>query len=114
MVQATPYLLLYTYSAVTLWLAYGVALGISLLSIAIGVILVGRNGGYSFTTKFSTILRIVQAAHLSTDLQPADANGNDPTPKHIEKIVISFPDNGEIVYEPTPAYSVLKQVPAPT
>ncbi len=108
MVQITQYPLLYTYSAATLWVAYGILLGMSLLSVIIGTVSVSRNGGHSFTTKFSTILRTIQAAHFSTDLQPVDCIGNEPTPKHVEKCVISFPDNSEIVYKPTPAIAISK------
>ncbi len=109
MVETTERPLLYTYSASTLSVAYGIALGMSLFSFLTGAFTISRNGGYLFTTEFSTILRTVQAAYWSAGLQASDGHGNDPIPKHVEKIVISFPENGKIVYQPAPAYEVSQQ-----
>lgn len=51
----------------------------------------------SYTTKFSTILRVARGVSLSTPITMADADGKDPTPAYVEKIIVSFPDGYDSV-----------------
>ncbi|KAL7919901.1 hypothetical protein ACQKWADRAFT_322608 [Trichoderma austrokoningii] len=85
-VTETTYELVYSYAAQTLWLAYGIALGMCLLSILLGTVSIYYNGGASYTTKFSTILRVAQCIDLSEPIKPEDTDGQDPTPRYIKKI----------------------------
>ncbi|KAH8126008.1 hypothetical protein LI328DRAFT_166571 [Trichoderma asperelloides] len=89
-VTVTAYSLIYSYAARTLWLAYGIALGMALLSIVLGIISIHHNGGSSYTTKFSTILRAAYCMALSEPILPEDTDGKDPTPKYIKKLTVSF------------------------
>ncbi|KAL6890776.1 hypothetical protein GGI43DRAFT_430389 [Trichoderma evansii] len=96
-VAVTAYALIYSYAAGTLWLAYGIALGMTLLSIVLGIISIHYNGGSSYTTKFSTILRAAYCIDLSEAIRPEDTDGKDPTPRYIKKLAISFPPVGTTV-----------------
>ncbi|CAG8081645.1 unnamed protein product [Penicillium olsonii] len=73
---------MYNYSRSTLWVTYGVALGVTLLS-AIAGILAWMSSQGSYSNKFSTILRITQGATISTELKPEDYSGFDPLPDYI-------------------------------
>lgn len=75
---------IYSYSRPILWVAYGIAIGVTCISVAVGVFIFLANHG-SFTTQFSTILRVTYAASVNTDLNLKDCNGLDPLPKHIAK-----------------------------
>lgn len=79
------------YSAPTLWLAYGLALFISLLCVVLGLFAVLRSRS-SFTTQFSTILRASRGAELSVEIQDRDFGGQDPLPKYMEAMNVDFPD----------------------
>jgi hypothetical protein len=87
----TTYALVYLYAAQTLWLAYGIALGLTFLSILLGIVSIYYNGGFSYTTKFSTILRVAHCIDLSEPIRPEDTDGKDPTPRYIKKLTIYFP-----------------------
>jgi hypothetical protein len=90
-VAVTTYTLVYSYAAQTLWLVYGVVLCMTFISMLLGTISIYYNGGASYTTKFSTILRAAHCIDLSEPIQPEDTDGKDPTPRYIEKLAISFP-----------------------
>jgi hypothetical protein len=89
-VTVTPYIIIYSYAPSILWIAYGVAIGLTILSVVFGLALVSVNGG-SYTTKFSTILRLAHGSQLSAPVRPVDTDGKDPTPGYVENIVVSFP-----------------------
>jgi hypothetical protein len=63
-VTQTHYALIYSYAANTLWLAYGIALGMTLLSILLGVVSIYHNSGFSYMSRFSTILRVAHCIDL--------------------------------------------------
>ncbi|KAM0458563.1 hypothetical protein ACHAPV_005955 [Trichoderma viride] len=96
-VTVTTYALVYSYAALTLWLAYGIALCMTLLSILLGTLSIYHNGGASYTTKFSTILRAAYCIDFSEPIRPEDTDGKDPTPRYIKKLTISFPPVGTTV-----------------
>ncbi|PKK42204.1 hypothetical protein CI102_14753 [Trichoderma harzianum] len=89
-VTVTPYIIIYSYAAVTLWLAYGIAIGLTMLGIICGLVSVERNNG-SYTTKFSTILRVAHCISLSIPVQPEDTGGKDPVPRYMDDSSVSFP-----------------------
>lgn len=44
----------------------------------------------SYTTKFSTILRVARGVSLSAPIMMTDADGKDPTPKYVEEMVVGW------------------------
>ncbi|KAK1238039.1 hypothetical protein MKX08_002618 [Trichoderma sp. CBMAI-0020] len=96
-VTVTTYALAYSYAAQTLWFAYGIALGMTLLSLILGIISIYHNGGASYTTKFSTILRTAYCIDFSEPIRPEDTDGKDPTPRYINELTVSFPPVGTTV-----------------
>jgi hypothetical protein len=72
----------YTYAQRTLWLAYGIAIAVTTLSVAAGSIALVLNGA-SFSNKFSTIVRVGRAAHLTEEISGNDGDGTEPLPKHL-------------------------------
>lgn len=94
----TPYIIIYSYAASTLWLAYGIAIALTLLGIVSGLVSVERNDG-SHTTKFSTIIRVANCIKLSTPVQPEDAGGKDPAPRYVENLLVSFPVENTVNYQ---------------
>ncbi|KAM0246589.1 hypothetical protein ACHAQJ_010172 [Trichoderma viride] len=93
-VTLTTYAVIYLYAAQTLWLAYGIAIGMALLSVLLGIISIHYNNGSSYMTKFSTILRVAHCIDLSEPVRPEDTDGKDPTPRYIKDLTISFPSAG--------------------
>ncbi|CAG8043167.1 unnamed protein product [Penicillium salamii] len=81
-VTISTYRNIYNYSRLTLWVTYGIALGVTLLSVIAGV-LVWLSSQGSYSSKFSTILRISQGATISVKLEKEDYSGFDPLPDHI-------------------------------
>lgn len=96
-VAVTTYGLVYSYATQTLWLAYGIALGMTLLSMLLGTISIYHNGGASYTTEFSTILRAAHCIDYSEPIRSEDTDGKDPTPQYIKELTISFPPVGTSV-----------------
>ncbi|ORY57796.1 uncharacterized protein BCR38DRAFT_413709 [Pseudomassariella vexata] len=80
----------YTYSPNTLWITYGVSITTSALSVLIGSGVVAMTGA-SYSSKFSTILRIAFNVHVSRDVELHDTSGKDPLPKHLGKMTVMFP-----------------------
>ncbi|PNP46609.1 hypothetical protein THARTR1_10708 [Trichoderma harzianum] len=93
-VTLTTYSIIYSYAARTLWLTYGLAIGMILLSILLGFVSIYYNDGFSYMTKFSTILRVAHCIDLSEPVRPEDTDGKDPTPRYIKDLTISFPPAG--------------------
>ena len=78
----------YTYDAQKLWLAYGIALGVSLLNVACGLWAMLSTGA-SFSADFSSVARIVKNAVIDVDLRE-ELPGRDPLPKHMAKATLTF------------------------
>ncbi|KAL7935657.1 hypothetical protein V8C35DRAFT_333548 [Trichoderma chlorosporum] len=92
-VTLAPYVVVYSYAARALCLSYGIALGIALLGTLLGIVSIRRNGGSSYTTKFSTILRVAHfIGRPGPTLPTSDDDGKDPTPPKIEKSRILWPE----------------------
>lgn len=90
-VTTNAYRNIYAYSQSILWTAYGLALGVSLLSVISGVVIYFVNHG-SNKGKFTTMLRTTRTADVTTELSVEDAKGMDPVPDHIADVAISFHD----------------------
>ncbi|KAI1326442.1 hypothetical protein F5Y16DRAFT_228779 [Xylariaceae sp. FL0255] len=91
LVTVTSYKNIYAYSTPLLWAPYAVAIGISLLSIVIGTLSTLKNHA-SYTTKFSTILRVAHIMSFSSSFDIQDVFGEDPTPDRVKRIRVEFPD----------------------
>ncbi|KAK5727108.1 hypothetical protein LTR15_003000 [Elasticomyces elasticus] len=74
----------YEYSTRTLWVAYGLAILFTVLSLVIGIISIALNQG-SFRNDFSTVLRTTKTAALSIDVLESETDGRQPVPRHLAK-----------------------------
>ncbi|KAJ5403013.1 uncharacterized protein N7487_008909 [Penicillium crustosum] len=81
-VTITSYHNIYVYTRPILWAAYGTALSVTTLCVVAGILLYLSSDG-SYTSKFSTILRVTRGAVISTELDTKDYSGLDPLPVHI-------------------------------
>ena len=83
----------YVYAAGKLWLAYGLAIGMSCFIVALGLIIMFiRDAAYS--DNVSTTLRLAKAARIGTDINEADLDGRDPLPKYLKDADIVFTGAG--------------------
>ncbi|KIM96598.1 hypothetical protein OIDMADRAFT_205291 [Oidiodendron maius Zn] len=89
-ITITPYFIIYSYAATLLWVAYGIALGVTMLSMIPGLVSVKSNGG-SYTTNFSTIIRVAHSINLSAPLQPEHTEGKEPASRDVKNLFVSFP-----------------------
>lgn len=89
-IETEVYQNIYTYSVAPLWIAYGVAVGITILSITIGIWAVVVAGS-SYSSKFSTILRLAFNVRLSEYVELEDTGGEDPLPDRLENTIVVFP-----------------------
>ncbi len=94
----TPHQIVYIYSRSILWVSYGIAIAFTLLSICSGIFAALAHNA-SYTTKFSTILRMSRVVQLSAPLLLEDADGEDPTPQNVSQMEVWFPSKSH-VYEP--------------
>ncbi|KAM3422755.1 hypothetical protein BST61_g239 [Cercospora zeina] len=72
----------YSYALDKLWLAYGIAIGISVLNVMVGFFAIFQNRA-SFTDNFSTIVRIARNATIEADMHEEDLPGKDALQNHI-------------------------------
>ncbi|KAG7045572.1 het-r protein [Colletotrichum scovillei] len=89
-IETEVYQNIYTYSVAPLWIAYGVAVGITILSITVGTWAV-VGAGSSYSSKFSTILRLAFNVRLSEYVELQDTGGEDPLPDRLENTIVVFP-----------------------
>jgi hypothetical protein len=74
----------YEYSAARLWLSYGIAIGVTALTSAIGLWAIYANG-VSYSQDFSTVFRIGRGALMSAEVKEEDMDGKDALPKYLEE-----------------------------
>lgn len=86
----------YIYSRSTLWIAYGLAIAFSVVSVLLGLSVMVMNGA-SFDDSFSTILRVSKTAELMTEFRSEGEDGRLPLPAYLEKarLVMSSQWRGE-------------------
>lgn len=72
-----------------LWLAYGTALLIASVIVALGCFAI-LSSDLSYSSSFSTILRTTSHASVSARISSRDAIGQDPLPKHLAEATITF------------------------
>ncbi|KAK5165936.1 uncharacterized protein LTR77_008860 [Saxophila tyrrhenica] len=80
---------IYIYAARTLWLAYGIAIAFTLLSVVAGTVALVLNGA-SFSNDFSTIVRVSRVAMLSEEVTQSDGDGTEPLPRHLKDSRLSM------------------------
>ncbi|KAG9517638.1 hypothetical protein KCV07_g5995, partial [Aureobasidium melanogenum] len=96
---------LYAYSAAMLWLAYGSALLIAIVTVVAGSLAI-FSSGVSYSSSFSTVLRTTSHAVVSTKISREDAVGQDPLPKHLVEATITF--NHDVAGEEEAAKQLLE------
>jgi hypothetical protein len=79
----------YEYSGHRLWLAYGLAISISVLIVIAGLIMMYLSSA-AYNSSFSTILRLGRGAELSQEIVDGDHDGKELLPEYLEKATISF------------------------
>ncbi|KAJ6007493.1 hypothetical protein N7540_011469 [Penicillium herquei] len=88
-VTITQIVNLYSFSKFVLWITYGIAVLLTQGAVGVGLYAHIASPG-SYTSKFSTILRTTLRATLSTSIEVADGNGQDPLPGYIAKATIAL------------------------
>ena len=81
----------YFYAESKLWIAYGIALGISAIALIAGLVSIWINQT-TYSDRFSTILRVAGSADLEVEILERDMDGHDPLPKYIGQAEITFPE----------------------
>lgn len=74
----------YTYAARRLWIAYGLALALTLLVVGAGCVNV-VNAGATYSNRFSTVLRTTRGAELDTLVTTEHRGGEDPAPRAVRQ-----------------------------
>ena len=83
----------YQYEAATLWATYGIAIGISALSVLIGAfVVITQRAAYS--TGFSTLIRVAHNIYLPVSIAPEDTGGKDPLPPYMKDVLVRVPPQG--------------------
>ena len=77
----------YLYSQKYLLLAYGIAILFTLLSTIVGSVSLVANGA-SFSSSFSTVLRVTRDPKFLEIMHPAETSGMDPLPKHLANTMV--------------------------
>lgn len=73
----------YSYAQDKLWLAYGLAIGVSFLNVLAGLWAVWSTGA-SFTANFSTLVRAARNADVSLAVHEESLPGKDPLPEEMK------------------------------
>jgi hypothetical protein len=88
--------IIYQYAASTLWLTYGLAVGVSAACVLVGTaVVLGQHAAYS--SKFSTTLRVATGAYLDGYIAPEDQGGQDPLARYLENMYVQFPLDGAVM-----------------
>ncbi|KAI5921986.1 hypothetical protein F4810DRAFT_310396 [Camillea tinctor] len=84
----------YVYNPRDLYIAYGVAFGVSALCVAWGLFVIyGRHGQRSYSLTFSTVLRTTRARAIGDIVDAAARKGTDPAPKELGKVRLLYEDD---------------------
>lgn len=80
---------IYTYSVENLWLAYGIAILLTVIAVVIGFSAIASNGA-SYSDNISTILRASRGAKIGIKLESHDIDWSDPVPWDLENATVRF------------------------
>lgn len=70
---------IYVYSAMKLWIPYGIAILITSIGACVGLWSIALSKA-SYSDNFSTVFRVARGALLTVDVDPSDLRGEDPVP----------------------------------
>lgn len=74
----------YHYSRDKLWIAYGIAINVSVIVALLGLFTVATAGAsYSSSSNFSSTYRLATGALLSATMRDEDLDGRDPLPAYL-------------------------------
>lgn len=73
---------------VRLWLAYGLAIGLSLCTLIVGAFAMVANDA-SYSNSFSTMLLAGLGSKLSARVTDIDKAGSDPLPSYLKKVTVN-------------------------
>lgn len=79
---------IYVYTRHKLWLANGIAIACASTAVAIGLYTI-LSTGTSYSSDFSTIIRVARGSTLSEEVDPSDTDGKDPLPDYLKRSSIS-------------------------
>lgn len=80
---------IYVYSEFKLWAAYGAAISLALLTVLLGLVAMLMNG-VSYSANFSAVFLAARGAVLSEKVRERDLGGEDPLPKYLKGVQVSF------------------------
>ena len=86
----------YVYEPDALIISYVISDFASLLCVMVGIYAIYKNGA-SFTSHFSTIVRVTNHLDLEESIDEKDRSGSDPLPKHFADTVINLGDQRQQV-----------------
>ncbi|CAK1367843.1 unnamed protein product [Cercospora beticola] len=97
--------IIYVYTRQKLWLAYGISIGVTLLTVLFGLTAIFANKA-CFSHEFSTYLRLSRGAELSIGIKQEDLYGKDPLPAYAGRAVIRFGRQADVAdYQALPRSS---------
>ena len=91
---------IYEYDRSTFWIAYGISLVISTIVVIAGMVVIAHNGA-SYSSSFSTFLRVGRTARLDVEVMDRDGSGHDPLPSYLKRarLDIGIKDTDNNAYE---------------
>ena len=105
-VSLPTYQTVYSYNQVTLWIAYGLSILFSALAAIAGIVAI-IVGGASYSTQFSTIVRVAKTDDLDVDIvdRKSDGFGRDPLPDYLKHARLNlWADRGNVVHDDQQAH----------
>lgn len=92
-VTFTSYHNVYAYNRHTLWIAYGIAIGFTLIAVAIGTLALLSNGS-AYSNNFSTVLRVKKT--MGEEILENEGDGSEPLPKRLAKARVLLGDHSAV------------------
>ncbi|KAI0411708.1 hypothetical protein F5X98DRAFT_356691 [Xylaria grammica] len=86
-VTTTRYEPIFQYAPRQLWIAYGVAIGVSAIGSVFGLLAVFLNRA-NYSNDFSSVYRTAYSSGLDTVIQPDDMKATDPLPRYLAKAAL--------------------------
>ncbi|GAP88889.1 hypothetical protein SAMD00023353_1700480 [Rosellinia necatrix] len=99
-VTTTTYKSTYQYSSRQLWIAYGVAIAVSSLASAVGLLAVFINDA-NYSNDFSSVYRTAHSSRLDAKIQAEDMKPADPLPEYLARAAL-YIGNSHSLAEPVP------------
>ena len=102
----------YIYSAITLWVAYGLAILFTLVALMLGMVSLALNKG-SFKNDFSTVLRNTRMVAMTEELHHDEVDGRQPVPKRLAgaRVMMGSPSSQVQIHPATSEPNVESKLP---